>query len=191
MTARDVTWGVRRSAVLVLLVLLSGDHADARERPAFAARSGVELAAASAQRWAADAQLVYVENDEALDPQGGAPRWGYLFHSQSLERSRAYSVRDGRVLVAEDLEMRFEAAPLQSPWIDSSEAIAIAEQGAGANFREKHKGTATTMLLMRGAFQDDDPDPATWTVIYTAPGAPALFVMVDALAGKVRRTWRG
>jgi len=189
MATRDVTRGV--CGVLAMLVLAPARTADSREYAAFGARSGLELASSSAQRWAADARLVYVENDEALDPTGSATRWGYLFHSESLDRSRAYSVRDGRILTAEDLAMHFEASPLQAPWIDSAEAMAVAEAGGGARYREKHQGVARTMLLMRGAFQDDDPDPATWTVIYTAEDAPALFIMVDALEGKVRRTWRG
>lgn len=191
MTTRDVTHGARE-AVLALVLAASGFTAAwAGGHPAFAARTGVDLATSAAQRWAADARLVYIENDEELLPDGQAARWGYLFHSESLDRSRGYSVRDGRILVAEDLEMRFEAPPLQSPWIDSAEALAIAEEGGGSAFRNRHQGAARTMLLMRGAFQDADPDPATWTVVYTAPGAPALFVMVDALEGKVRRTWRG
>lgn len=191
MSTRDVTRGVCGGLLMALLAAASPRISDGRDHPTFGARAGLDLATSSAQRWAADARLVYVENDEALGSTGTAPRWGYLFHSESLDRSRAYSVRDGRVLVAEDLEMRFEASPLQSPWIDSADAMVIAEAGGGATFREKHQGAARTMLLMRGAFQDDDPDPATWTVIYTATGAPALFIMVDALDGKVRRTWRG
>ena len=41
------------------------------------------------------------------------------------------------------------------------------------------------------AFGDADPDPTSWTVVYRAPGAPALFVTVDAITGAVRRSWRG
>ena len=47
------------------------------------------------------------------------------------------------------------------------------------------------MLLMRGAFHDQDPDQTTWTLVYTTPEGPALFVVVDATQGTVRRTWRG
>ena len=47
------------------------------------------------------------------------------------------------------------------------------------------------MLLLRGAFEDGNPDQTTWTLIYTSPTAPSLFVVVDAVQGKVRRTWRG
>lgn len=50
---------------------------------------------------------------------------------------------------------------------------------------------AATMLLMRGAFSEGDPDTTSWTLVYSAPGAPSLFVVVDAAAGKVQRTWRG
>ena len=58
-------------------------------------------------------------------------------------------------------------------------------------FREKHGGRLATMLLMRGAFHDGDPDRTTWTVVYTSPSAPSLWVVVDAADGSVRRTWRG
>ncbi len=191
MNIRDVIHGVRTMLLACLLAASLASPSRAGERPSFGARSGFELASSAALRWAADARLVYIENDEALSTEGDATRWGYLFRSASLDRSRAYSVRDGRILVAEDLEMRFEAPALQTQWLDSAEALAIAEREGGRNYRTKHQGSARTMLLMRGAFQDSDPDPATWTVVYTSPGAPALFVMVDAIDGKVRRTWRG
>jgi hypothetical protein len=75
--------------------------------------------------------------------------------------------------------------------IDSHAALEVADKSVGFEFCKKQGGRLSTMLLMRGAFQDEHPDQTTWTVIYTAPHAPALFVMVDATAGKVRRTWRG
>ena len=174
----------------VLLLTLAGP-ARAGDHPPVAARSGLELAWAAAQSWAPDAYLSYVENDEDLDGSGASPRWGYLFHSPSLEKSRVYSIRDGKILVAENLDMKFEAPPLAGDWIDSGRALAVADAQVGRAYRAKHQGRLSTMLLMRGAFQDGDPDVTTWTVIYTSPGAPALFVMVDASGAKVRRTWRG
>src|SRR5262249_6340814 len=100
-------------------------------------------------------------------------------------------IREGRVLVAEDLQMTFEAPPLAAHWIDSGAALAAAEESAGREFRTAHGGELETMLLARGAFHDEDPDLTTWTVIYRAPHAPSLFVVIDAADGKVRRTWRG
>jgi|SRR5688572_26769218 len=180
----------RRTPGLLIAAALLAAPVQADDPPPFAARAGLELARGAAEAWAADAVLVYVENDEALDGAGTAGRWGYLFHSATLDQSRAYSVREGRVLVAENLAMKFEAPPVVADWIDSGPAIAAANQAARA-FLEKEHGRLSNMLLMRGAFHEKDPDQTTWTLIYTAPGAPSLFVVVDAAAGKVRRTWRG
>ena len=175
---------------LLLLACCAG-AVGAADRAPFEARAGLDIARAAAQAWAEDASLVYIENDEELDARGAAPRWGYLFFSRGLEKARAYSVRDGKILVAENLEMKLEAPPLASDWIDSGAALEAAEQGAGRAFRTEHGGRLGTMLLMRGAFHDGDPDRTTWMLVYTSPGAPSLFVVVDASEGKVRRTWRG
>jgi len=175
----------------VLVALFAVTPVARAEAPAVAARAGLDLARAAAAAWAPDAYLTYVENDEDLDDAGGCPRWGYLFHSPSLDKSRVYSVRDGKILVAENLDMKFEAPALAADWIDSAQALAAADKGPGRGFRTRHQGRLTTMLLMRGAFQDGDPDETTWTLIYTAPDAPALFVVVDATGARVRRTWRG
>lgn len=182
--------GASALASAMLLAALLVAPALARDPAPFAARAGLALASEAARAWASDAFLVYVENDEVPDGSGAADRWGYLFHSPGLEQSRGYSVRDGEILVAENLAMKFDAPPLASDWIDSGPAIAAAE-GATREFREKQQGRLATMLLMRGAFHEKEPDQTTWTLIYQAPGVPALFVVVDATAAKVRRTWRG
>jgi len=161
------------------------------ERRSVGAQSGVANAAAAAAIWSADARLVYVENDEDLDAAGTAPRWGYLYYSPARNQARAYSVRDERILAAENLEMKFESPPLEAGWIDSDAAVRAADAGGGSAFCREHQGRLSTMLLMRGAFQDRDPDAATWTVLYASPHAPSLFVMVDAADGRVRRIWRG
>jgi hypothetical protein len=159
--------------------------------PPFAAREGLELASAAAQAWSGDAQLVYVENDEALDDGGRSPRWGYLFHSASLDRARVWSVRAGRLVVASDLAMRFDAPPVAAGWWDSGAAVAAAESGGGAEYRKAHGGRLVTMLLVRGALSEGEPDATTWTFVYSAAGAPSLFVVVEATTGRVQRTWRG
>ncbi len=181
----------RVALIAGLCVMLLAGRGTAGDHAAFEARAGLDPAGAAAQIWSPDAFLVYVENDEALDGRGAAPRWGYLYYSPDLNQSRGYSVRDGRILVAENLEMKFEAPPLSADWIDSGAALKAAEDNAGRAFCRDHEGRLSTMLLMRGAFQDSDPDQTTWTIIYTSPHAPSLFVVVDAVEGKVRRTWRG
>lgn len=182
---------IARSAVLAACLGLAAAPAAAAPKPPFEARAGLDLATAAAAAWASDAYLVYVENDEDLDAAGAAERWGYLFFSPALDRSRGYSVRDGKIAAAEDLAMKFEAPPVDAGWIDSGAALALAEKKAGLEFRSEHGGTLATMLLMRGAFSGGDPDETTWTLIYHSPDAPSLFVVIDAAEGKVRRTWRG
>jgi hypothetical protein len=177
-------------AVCALSVVVARPARAADPDP-FAARAGLDVARAAAASWAPDAALIYVENDEPVGSDGAAGRWGYLYYSASLDRARVYSVRGGKIVVAENLDMRFEAPPLATDWIDSGAARQEADRVAASTFRKSGTATLATMLLVRGAFQDKDPDATTWTLVYTAPGAPSLFVMVDASGGKVRRTWRG
>src|SRR5262249_35839099 len=154
-------------AGLVLAALLAATPGAAGDAPPFAARTGLELASAAAQAWSPDAQLVYVENDDALDAGGASVRWGYLFYSRSEERARVWSVRGGRIAAAENLDMRFDAPPVAAGWLDSGPALAAAEQGGGAAFRQAAKDARLqTMLLMRGAFSEGDPDVTTWTLVY-------------------------
>jgi hypothetical protein len=155
------------------------------------ARAGLDLATAAARIWSPDAALVYLENDEPLDTHGASERWGYLFYSPALEKSRGYSVRAGKIVVAEDLPLKLEAPPVQGDWIDSGTAYRLADEGPARRYCFEHDGRLKTMLLMRGAIQEDDPNQTTWMLVYNAPNLPALFVVLAAADGRVLRTWKG
>jgi len=174
-----------------LILLLIAVQAPAAERIPVHARSGLDLARAAAVIWSQDAYLVYLENDEPLDTHGAATRWSYLFHSPALKKSRVYSIRDGKILVAEDFTIKFEAPPIAGEWIDSAEAFTISDEGPARRFCFENAGKASTMLLMRGAIQENEPDRTTWLLVYNAPNLPSLFVILDARDGTVLRTWRG
>lgn len=179
-------------ALAASAILLAAGVAGAGDPPPpFAAREGLELASAAAAAWSGDAQLVYIENDEALEDGGRSARWGYLFHSASLDRARGWSVRGGKLVVADDLALRFDAPPVAAGWLDSGAAVSAAESGGGAEYRKAHGGRLVNMLLVRGALSEGEPDATTWTFVYGATGQPSLFVVVDATTGKVQRTWRG
>lgn len=181
------------TAVCVLAACMSlvvGNAAAAKVQP-FAARGGLELATAAARIWAADAELIYVENDEAVTGTGTAERWGYLFHSETRGRARGYTIRGGEILEAADLDFELDAPPLDTVWVDSDVALAAAEEKAGRAYRVDHGGRLETMLLIRGAFHDGDPDASTWAVVYTADDEPALTIVVNAADGKVVRKWKG
>jgi len=177
----------RLIASLVLALSLMGATARA-EVSGSPAR--VALAAAAATAWAPDAELVYLENDEPLDASGRSLRWGYLFRSATLGRARVWSVREGRIVTAEDLVLRFDAPPLPAGWLDSDAVLAAAEKAAAQAARREGRGRLLTMLLMRGAESGSDRDATTWTFIYGASGSAAFHVVVDAATGQVKRTWR-
>jgi hypothetical protein len=177
------------ATLLFVGAILNAAHgADA---PPMRARDGCDLAASAARSWAADASLVFVENDEPIGPDGASARWGYLFYSPSMKKGRAYSVRGGEIVQASDLDLRFEAPPVAEGWVDSGEAFLAAEEKAGARFRVDAQAKLSTMLLVRSGLDDKEPNRTTWMLVYTAPDAPSLFVVVDAASGKVKRVWRG
>jgi hypothetical protein len=183
-----------RTACVVALVAALGASTARRalaDERAFTAREGEELATSAASAWADDAHLVWVENDEDVSDGGGAARWGYLFYSRPATRARAYSVVGGEIKVAHDLPFAFPAPPLEGEWIDSSNALAAAEGEGGADYRRENAGRVRSMLLVRGILHGEDPDAATWAVVYESADVPGLWVVVDASSGKVVRTWRG
>jgi hypothetical protein len=181
----------RQEWIIGAVTLALAGSAMAGDRPSFGARDGLDVAASAARSWAEDATLVYLENDEPVGSDGEAERWGYLYYSSTRAEARAYSVRDGKVVTAENLAMTFEAPPVPPSWVDSDVALAAADEREGRRFRTEHAGEAATMLLMRGVFHADRPDAVTWLVVYRADGVPSLFVVVDASTGEVARTWRG
>jgi hypothetical protein len=175
----------------VAFVIAAAGTARAGDVTPAPASAGVALARDAARAWSEDAVLVYLENDEPVDGAGAAPRWGYLFYSKALDASRLYSVREDRIVVAENLDMKFAAPPLADPWIDSGAALAAGTPEVARAFGKDAPAALQAMLLMRGALQTDEPDQTTWMLVYATPSQPSLFVVIDARTGKVRRTWRG
>jgi hypothetical protein len=150
----------------------------------------LDLARDAAFAWAPDAHLAYLENDESLSEAGTTVRWGYLFYAPSRDAARAYSIEGGRIVQAIDVTVRFDAPPIQDSWIDSAAALAAAQQELRGSLAS-YAGPPSTMLLMRGAFDEKEPDRTCWMVCFRAEGAPSLFVVVDAATGSVVRNWRG
>ena len=185
---------MRKIIFLALLCTVGSGIAvagDDKNTPPFSAKAGLDVAVNAAHSWATDAQLVYLENDEVVGPDGNAGRWGYLFYSENRGRARGYSIRDGKLDEASDLDFELDAPPVSNTWVDSNIALAAAEKKAGAKYCIDNQGRLATMLLSRGAFHERTPDATTWALVYTSQTAPALFVVVDASKGEVVRMWRG
>jgi hypothetical protein len=183
--------GATALAVATIALARPTAAGDAPSPTTFSARAGLDAATDAARTWAPDARLVYLENDEDVRSDGTAARWGYLFYSARSGKARGYSIREGKLDEAADLGFDFDAPPVSGDWVDSGAALVAAEKKAGARYREEHGGRLATMLLIRGAFHDEEPDATTWAFVYTADHVPALFVVVDAKNGDVVKTWRG
>lgn len=177
------------AGVLVCLALAA--TAQAGEPRRVGARAHFELASEAATAWAADAQLVYVESDEAVAATGESARWGYLFFSKTLGRGRAYSIENDDIEIAEDFPFEFDAPPIPREWIDSSAAAGAAaaaeEEGGDAGARPE----LVSMFLVRGILNAEDPDATTWGLVYEAGTAPRQIVVMNASTGKFVRRWRG
>ncbi|MFN0150268.1 MAG: hypothetical protein ACKVU1_06085 [bacterium] len=182
---------VGSAAVLVGFALVA--TARAEDATGAGARAALDLAESAATAWAEDAQLVYVESDEPLASTGECARWGYLFFSKALGRGRAYSIEGDDIEVAEDFPFEFDAPPLPREWIDSADAVRNAAQSGGADAGD-HAAAAphlASMFLVRGVLNTEDPDAATWGLVYEAGTAPKQIVVMDARTGKFVRRWRG
>lgn len=182
---------LRPALMLIAAALASAAPAAAGEAPAQSARAQLALAEDAARAWAPDARLVYLENDAPPDAQGAAARWGYLFHSETRGASRVYSLAGGRIEEARDLAFAFAAPPLAADWLDSNAARAAAEAAGGRDFCAEERGRLESLVLLRGALFPERPDIGTWALIYSAPAAPSLTILIDAASGKRVRTWRG
>jgi hypothetical protein len=182
---------MRRIVTLLIYLAVCATPLWAGDPVPFSARAGLDIARDAAHSWAPDAELVYLENDELVRPDGTAERWGYLFYSPLKAKARSYSVRDGKVLEAADLSFDFEPAPLSDQWIDSHAARTAAESKAGQEYCRLYNGHLATMLLIRGAFHEKKPDATTWALVYQSDAQPDLLVIVDAANGDVVRTLRG
>jgi hypothetical protein len=170
-----------------LVGLVAAMTSFAGEPPATLARDAFALAGDAAKAWAADATLIYLENDEDVDASGASRRWGYLFYSPELGDARAYSVSGGKIAATLDPTFRFDAPPLPEAWLDSDGALRLALE----QVRDHGFDVPASMVLLRGAFDEKQPDRTCWLVCFRREGEPATFVVVDSAEARVVRTWRG
>ncbi len=181
-------WNLCCAAVVACLAGTMAGASLAGETPAAVAtaRDGMGLAASAADSWADDARLVWVENDTALDPEGHASAWGYLYYSLEKHAMRSWSVRDGHIVVAADHTVSAEAPALETNWLDSAEIANRAWEGGGREFCATGGGLAH-LLLVRGVFA---PETA-WVAVFDNGAGPSLYVLVNAASGDVKKRWRG
>ncbi len=154
------------------------------------ARRALIVAEAAASGWMRDAELIYLENDAAVALDGDSPRWGFLFHSELIDSWRNVAVENGRVVHEGPLAFPFAAPDLPAEWIDSNEAVRLAEAAGGRAFRERSGGDLENAVLSRGVFTAWD-GPPTWTVVYRSPDRSEYAIVVNAADGSILSRFEG
>lgn len=172
---------------LVSWIWTCGAPLAAAEAPPATARGALPLALAAADAWADDARLVWVENDTAVDLEGRAATWGYLFYSPEKHSLRSWSVRDGAIVQARDHLVGAEAPGIDADWHDSAEPARRAWEQGGTEFCSAGGGGLQSLILVRGVFAAT----SAWVAVFEAGTGPRLYVVVDARSGEVLKRWRG
>jgi hypothetical protein len=175
-----------RDLACLWLVLSAALPVRSDEASSRTARDGLPMAQAAADAWADDARLVWIENDAELDSEGRAAAWGYLYFSPEKRALRSYSVRAGKLTVAQDHVVSTEAPGVDLGWKDSAEAAHAAWKHGGRDFASGN-GTLESLLLVRGVFAQE----SAWVAIFSAERQPRLYLVLDALKGDVLKRWRG
>lgn len=178
----------RSRNALALMVLVSGITFPVQASPPLvraSARGNLMVAMTAADSWADDARLVWIENDSPLQRDGSAIAWGYLFYSAANGSMRSYSIRDGKIRLAEDHAVTTAAPSVEQAWKDSPEVAPQAWKRAQEYCAEGCE--LETMLLVSGVFHSG----VTWVAVFSSGQGPRLHVVVDASSGGFLRRWKG
>ncbi len=163
---------------------------DPTRAPAGSARQALRVAEAAASAWMRDSRLIYLENDSPPEAEGSALAWGFLFHSELTDSWRNVAVQGGQVIHEGPLGFPFAAPDLPETWIDSGDAVRIAEESGGRKFRQQTGASLRHVALVRGVFTEWS-GPPTWTVVYRAPDRGELAIVVNATDGTVLQRLEG
>jgi parallel beta-helix repeat protein len=99
---------------------------------------------------AADARLIFVFSGHR-DSTGRSIKWIYIYRSASEQKDYELWYHDGKVIKRNAISIPYMFGeghmPITDPWIDSDEAMAIADGMGGKEFRDTHEILAIEMSL--------------------------------------------
>jgi len=145
-----------------------------------------DAAEAAAIVWALDATLVAISSETDLNVNGEAKRWLFDYLSGGMGSGYRVRIEDSNVL--DELPMlpdtMISIVPIPDGWINSSEAISVADLNSG-NFRQNHPDAVVLAVLAMG-LRAGDPNRTLWRMTYTSSQDDVQTeVDVDALSGLV------
>jgi hypothetical protein len=151
------------------------------------ARDYFEAANEEATDWHPNASLLYlVGTGDSMHDDGKALLWTYIFQSPADDSLLMVLISLGFPVLSEEL---YDTIPLLEPlpaeWIDSDQAIEVAEANGGSDWRATYDNDILVATAGRGFYWKDIPRPV-WVLAYTdtLTYANSIRIFVDAVTGE-------
>jgi methionine-rich copper-binding protein CopC len=139
----------------------------------------VGAANAAAQNWAADAELIRVQSEWELHPDGLSAVWGFVYRSVALDSTIMVHAVSGTALALQPTEYyhdsSWDALPVEL--CSSVDAVAIAQQES-ETFRTEHPDFYMFAELSRGMVYDEAT--AIWRISYHTFAQDYMEVYINA-----------
>lgn len=179
------------STMFIFIDAVSGAHLATKTDVATDARYNLEAAEFSAPGFASDARLTYVMNNTgSLDEQGrSSDSWLFSYYSAANAAFVSFQIIAGQVVFVYPNSGGLDSHdPLPDNWINSNQAVLVAEAHGGSNFRASFSDTRVEGLLTKnypGENYNISPEQAVWRIQYNSTAADSyLVVLIDAVTGE-------
>ncbi|MBN2357377.1 T9SS type A sorting domain-containing protein [candidate division KSB1 bacterium] len=143
------------------------------------AKDNLAAAKSEAQKWAPDAELILIEaSSGGLDPNGYSKEWAYVFHSVAIDCARVFLLTGEQLIASLEVSSLLPGYRAIDQFIDSDQALQIAEQNGGSIYRQMHQQYQVWAVLSHGLWEDD-PARLIWKFEYFDWVNPPLIIFVD------------
>jgi len=149
------------------------------------ARDWLAAAEGTAGAWEADAALLYVVGlDDGIHVAGESSNWTYLFGSASDDSLLVVVVTLGIPVLTEEVRDTFFLDPFPDGWVDSDQAVGVAEANGGSEYRAQTGNDFLIAAAGRGLYLRELTRPV-WLFTYSdSLSLTGLLVYVDAVTGE-------
>jgi len=126
-----------------------------------------------------------LNHSDGIDEQGKSLIWAYVYHSPAIDSTLMFMVSDQTIIYTGELGWEPPSKTgLPDNWLDSQQAIAVAEQAGGQNYRQTNQDVFVGGWLSRQIY----PllaDSAVWGFNYYSSTSDPMTLFVDAVTGEL------
>ena len=143
------------------------------------AKDNLTVAKNEARKWAADANLVLVESGgNGLDQYGYCKEWGFVYYSAARDSARVFLMTGEQLIASFEASWTLPALRAIDTFVDSDQALQIADQCGGSTYRQMHQQVHVWAALSYGLWLDD-PNRLVWKFEYFDLTNPPLILFID------------